>query len=401
MIRHIPCYISWYIAWYIPYGIYHGIYHGSRCAALGTEPVNVHFWLEQIIHEFHGQGIANGVTQGQYMRRLLHGQLRTELDTRISQMPAIAQAIRDQVATLDHHYAVALASCCSHDDNLLCHHAATNPRRNANEPLSQATARAEQAFRGAAALGCVLPPSLQFWAVYGILTQERVTFTTQPGIPDRLIRQLAEQPTEATARYAALVHELLAWARTQTTRAPSGTGHGGGSTRHHDGSGGGGGGGGGSGGGGGCSGSGGRGAVAAAVAATRPTAAATTLGRARPPPPRPRPPLPPTRTMTMRPTTAPPLCRRHPPRRRKPPWRGPGCPRTTTAATAGRTRPKRSAGDAPAFASNAFRRARARPAIPPTRRIPPPRLPRAPVHTALPRLPRVRLTPRAGSASPG
>ena len=189
----------------------HWQYDGTRCAALGTEPVNVHFWLEQIIHEFDGQGVTNSVTQGQYMRRLLHGQLRTELDTRISQMPAIAQAIRDQVATLDHHYAVALASCCSPDDNLLCHRAATNPRRHANEPLSQATARAEQAFRAAAALGCVLPPSLQFWAVYGILTtQERDTFTSQPGIPDQLIRQLAEQPAEATARYAALVHDLLA-----------------------------------------------------------------------------------------------------------------------------------------------------------------------------------------------
>lgn len=137
----------------------HWKYDGSRCAALGTEPVNVHFWLEQIIHEFDGQGVTNSVTQGQYMRRLLHGQLRTELDTRISQMPALAQAIRDQVATLDHHYAVALASCCSPDDNLLCHRAATNTRRHANEPLSQATARAEQAFRAAAALGCILPPS--------------------------------------------------------------------------------------------------------------------------------------------------------------------------------------------------------------------------------------------------
>jgi hypothetical protein len=73
----------------------HWKYDGSqsRFAALGAEPVNVHFWLEQIIHEFHGQGIANGVTQGQYMRRLLHGQLRTELDIRISQMHAIAQVI--------------------------------------------------------------------------------------------------------------------------------------------------------------------------------------------------------------------------------------------------------------------------------------------------------------------
>jgi hypothetical protein len=29
----------------------HWKYDGSRCAALGTEPVNVHFWLEQLIPE--------------------------------------------------------------------------------------------------------------------------------------------------------------------------------------------------------------------------------------------------------------------------------------------------------------------------------------------------------------
>jgi hypothetical protein len=74
-------------------------------------------------------------------------------------MPAIAQAIRDQVATLDHHYAVALASCCSPDDTLLCHRAATNPRRHTHESLSTAVARAEQAFRAAATLGCDLPPT--------------------------------------------------------------------------------------------------------------------------------------------------------------------------------------------------------------------------------------------------
>jgi hypothetical protein len=69
---------------------HHWKYDGSRCAAFGTDPVNLHIWLEQIIHEFDGQGVTNSVTQGRYMRRLLHGQLRTELDTRISQMPAIA-----------------------------------------------------------------------------------------------------------------------------------------------------------------------------------------------------------------------------------------------------------------------------------------------------------------------
>ena len=57
--------------------------------------------------------------------------------------------------------------------------------------MCQATPHAEQAFRAAAALGCSLPSSLQFWAVYGELTASERTFTSQPGIPDRLIRPLA------------------------------------------------------------------------------------------------------------------------------------------------------------------------------------------------------------------
>ena len=67
----------------------HWKYDGSRCAALGPEPVTVHFWLEQLIRKFNGQGVTNSVTQGQFMRRLLHGQLRSELDISImiSQMP--------------------------------------------------------------------------------------------------------------------------------------------------------------------------------------------------------------------------------------------------------------------------------------------------------------------------
>jgi hypothetical protein len=38
-------------------------------------------WLEQLIHEFNSQGIINSVTQGQLMRRLLHGKIRSELDS--------------------------------------------------------------------------------------------------------------------------------------------------------------------------------------------------------------------------------------------------------------------------------------------------------------------------------
>ena len=96
-------------------------YDGSHCAALGHEPVTVHFWLEQLIREFQGQGITCSVNQGHLMRRLLHGQLRTELLTRISQMPEVAAAVAKGTATLDNHYALALVSCYNPDDILRCY----------------------------------------------------------------------------------------------------------------------------------------------------------------------------------------------------------------------------------------------------------------------------------------
>jgi hypothetical protein len=99
------------------------------------------------------------------------------------------------------------------DDNLLCHIATTNTHRQDQETLShwQAIAR-KQAFHAAPRCNRPGRPSVrpaahhEFWAAYDILTiQKRVTFTSQPGIPDLLIHQgqLAEQPirVKATARY--------------------------------------------------------------------------------------------------------------------------------------------------------------------------------------------------------
>ena len=47
-------------------------YEGKSCPALGPHPIPVHYWLDQLIPELNGQGITDGVHQGQVMRRLLH-----------------------------------------------------------------------------------------------------------------------------------------------------------------------------------------------------------------------------------------------------------------------------------------------------------------------------------------
>ena len=177
------------------------VFNGSHCTALGSSPVTVHFWLDQLIHELQGQGITCGIHQGRIMRRLLRDPLRSELLRRISQMPAIDDAVKHREATLSDHYALALVSCCQADDVLRCHREATNPQRRHGEALNTATARAENAARAIATLGCPLAPATQYWALHGLLSSaERIAFTSQPGIHDRFIRQLYEAPEAATAR---------------------------------------------------------------------------------------------------------------------------------------------------------------------------------------------------------
>ena len=223
-------------------------FDGTHCVALGTSPVTVHLWLEQLLPELHGQGVTCGIQQGQYMRRLLLNPLRSELKDRIDQMPAIAAAVTAGTATLRDHYALALVSCCKHDDILRCHREATNPQRHQGEPLNKATTRAEHAARAAAALGYPLAPATQYWALHSVLSPaEHIAFTCQPCVYDLLVRHLHESPAAAADRYKALLADLLSWARTQTTLAPAGAG----SARGTGGGGGGGGGGGSSGGGGG------------------------------------------------------------------------------------------------------------------------------------------------------
>ena len=55
------------------------MFNGSHCTALGSSPVTVHFWLDQLIHELQGQGITCGIHQGRIMRRLLSLGVRLHL----------------------------------------------------------------------------------------------------------------------------------------------------------------------------------------------------------------------------------------------------------------------------------------------------------------------------------
>ena len=210
-------------------------YDGELCPALGPHPIPVHYWLDQLIPELNGQGITDGVIQGQVLRQLLHGELRQSLLRRIEQMPSLAAIVSTGRATLKDHYAVALASCCKREDILRCHREATTPQRRPGEPLNLATSRHEQAVRAVASVGCPLAPGTQFWALYGLLTcEENILFTSQPGVPDRLVGTINEPPAAAAARFSALLSDLLSWARTQTSTATASPGGGGGGGRRRN-----------------------------------------------------------------------------------------------------------------------------------------------------------------------
>ena len=219
-------------------------YDGKLCPALGPQPIPVHYWLGQLIPEPRdtGQGITDGVIQRQVVRQLLHGELRQSSLRRIEQVPSLDAIVCTGRATLKDHWAVALASCCKREDILRCHREATTPHRRPGEPLTLATTRHEQAVCAVASVGCPLAPGTQFWALYGLLTQEEsVLCTSRSGVPDLLVGTLNEPPAAAAARFSALLlSDLLTWTRTQTSTAASSCGGDGGG-----GSGGGGGGGGG------------------------------------------------------------------------------------------------------------------------------------------------------------
>ena len=135
--------------------------------ALGPQPIPVHYWLDQLIPELTGQGITDGVIQGQVrvLRQLLHGELRQRLLRSSEQMPSLDAIVSTGRATLRDHYAAALACCCKREDIQRCHREASAPQRRPGEPLNLATTRHEQAFR--AVSGPLAP------GTHGLLTQER------------------------------------------------------------------------------------------------------------------------------------------------------------------------------------------------------------------------------------
>ena len=103
-------------------------------------------------------------------------------------MPSLDAIVSTGRVALKDHYAVALARCCKREDILRCHLEATTLHRRPGEPLTLATTSHEQAIRAVASVGCPFAPGTQFWALYGLLTQEEsVLFTSQPGVPDWLV----------------------------------------------------------------------------------------------------------------------------------------------------------------------------------------------------------------------
>ena len=79
-------------------------------------------------------------------------------------------------------------------------------------------ARAELSFRAAAAHGCKPGEAGLFWAIFGLMSSaERSAFTGRPGVSSRMQRPLREYEDAAAARHVALLGDLLAWAKVQST----------------------------------------------------------------------------------------------------------------------------------------------------------------------------------------
>ena len=195
-------------------------FNGTSCSRLNDSggKVSLLFWLESLESALRGElGIRDARIQGQHLRRLLEGPLLDQLLRKLEELPDLRTAAATGTATFA-DYATALIACADPDDTLAVHRAATQPARKAGEKLSDAAARAELAFRSAAAHGCQPGEAGRFWAVFGLLTtSERSTFTGRPGVRGRMQRPLRESMEAATARHVALLSDLLAWAKVQST----------------------------------------------------------------------------------------------------------------------------------------------------------------------------------------
>ena len=193
-------------------------YNGTHCARLGPGKVSILFWLDHLLFALQGEyGIHDGQQQGLYLRQLVEGPVLTQLTRKIAELPELRRAAEQGAATFD-DYAAALIACSDPDDALACHYAASHPSRHSGEKLSDAVARADLAFRAAAAHHCQPAAAGCFWAVYGLLTPpERSTYTGRPGVRGQLQRPLHETKAAADLRYQALLDDLLAWAKVQST----------------------------------------------------------------------------------------------------------------------------------------------------------------------------------------
>ena len=123
--------------------------------------------------------------QGLFLRQLVEGPVLNQLTCKIEELPDLCRAAEQGEATFD-DYAAALIACSDPDDALACHYAATHPRRQPSEKLSDAVACADLAFRAASAHHCEPAAAGRFWAVYGLLTPpERSTVTYTGRRPPR------------------------------------------------------------------------------------------------------------------------------------------------------------------------------------------------------------------------
>ncbi len=197
-------------------------FNGTSCSRLNDSggKVSLLFWLESLESALCGKlRIHDAWIQGQHLRRLLEGPILDQLLQKLEELPDLRTAAATGTATFA-DYATALITCADPDDTLAVHRSATQPARKAGEKLSDAVARAELAFRSTAAHCCQPGEACRFWAVFCLLTTlERSTFTSRPGVRGRMQRPLRESVEAATARHrdVALLSDLLAWAKVQST----------------------------------------------------------------------------------------------------------------------------------------------------------------------------------------
>jgi hypothetical protein len=150
-------------------------FNGTTCARLGPGKISVLFWLDNLLSALRGEyNIHDGTQQGLCLRQLVSDEILHKLSRKIDELPDLRRAAAQGEATFD-DYAAALIACSDPDDALACHYAASHPQRQPGERLGNAAARADLAFRAAAAHHCQPPAAGRFWAVYGVLSDGHAT----------------------------------------------------------------------------------------------------------------------------------------------------------------------------------------------------------------------------------